>query len=44
MRGDLARKERIGSAIEVGRALYFALRVRTVVGILAVRSFILTVC
>ena len=32
MRGDFARKERFGLAIEVGSALYFAPRVRTVVG------------
>lgn len=44
MRGDLARKERFGLAIKVGSALYFARRVRTVVEILAVRSFILIVC
>ena len=35
MGGDLARKERFGLAIEVGRALYSALRVPTVVAILA---------
>ena len=44
MGGDLARKERFGLAIEVGRALYSALRIRTVVAVLAVRSFILLVC
>ena len=44
MRGDLPRKERFGSAIEVGGAFYFALRVRTVVGLLPVPSFILIVC
>ena len=43
MRGDVARKERFALAIEVGSALYFALGIRTVVGILAVRSFVLFV-
>ena len=32
MRGDFARKERFGLAIEVGSALYCAAHVRTVVG------------
>ena len=41
---DVARKEHFALAIEVGSAFNLALGIRIVVGILAVRSFILIVC